>query len=238
MVKSIGPDVSRTLNDPEKKCKILRTLAEWGHADAAVNLGILLINGSDAECKEGIQWIRKAAEAGNGSGMRNLGYCYAIGKGTERDSKNAAYWYRRSAEAGNIRAMCNLGVLYEFGNGVEQDYEEAAYWYRKSAEGNNSRAQTNLAYLLSKGLGVKKNIHEAVMLYTKSGTPRAAYNLAMMMIGESELDRDPEMVENLLKYASDKGYAKATVALTEILGDSEKLKNSVEKQDLKATKML
>jgi TPR repeat protein len=55
----------------------------------------------------------KAANAGNGVGMRCLGVMYATGRGVAKDNSQAAVWYRKAADAGDADGMSNLGVMYE-----------------------------------------------------------------------------------------------------------------------------
>jgi eukaryotic-like serine/threonine-protein kinase len=75
----------------------------------------------------------KAAAAGNGEAMRNLGLLYQNGQGVSQDLAEAMKWYSKAADAGNMVAMYNIGRLYQTGLGVPQDVAEAKKWYSKSA---------------------------------------------------------------------------------------------------------
>jgi TPR repeat protein len=50
-------------------------------------------------------WYRKAADAGDGVGMMNVGVMYANGRGVPRDDAQAAIWYRKAADAGDADAV-------------------------------------------------------------------------------------------------------------------------------------
>lgn len=55
-----------------------------------VLLGDVYSQGDETERKESIKLFRKAAALGDSSGMRNLGYCYAVGINVERDKEEGA----------------------------------------------------------------------------------------------------------------------------------------------------
>ena len=65
--------------------------------------------------------IRKAAEAGDATGLLWLGNCYSAGLGVEQDDGEAVKYYQLAAEQGNLLAEYNLAFCYMQGIGVEQD---------------------------------------------------------------------------------------------------------------------
>src|SRR5688572_30225677 len=71
--------------DIETAYKILRPLAEHGHAPAQGILGILYRDGRvvKQDHKEAVKWFRKAAEGGDMRARTNLGIMYMRGHGTE-----------------------------------------------------------------------------------------------------------------------------------------------------------
>ncbi len=193
----------------------LRELFASGVKEAYVALGNVLV---DTERKnEALALFIEAGLAGDSSGSRNAGYCYALGIGCEKDKKKAVEWYTVSAKSGNAKAQCNLGVMYSYGNGTEQNYAEAAYWFRKSAEGGYSRGQTNLGELLTKGLGVERNPTEAAYWFGKSGSPRALHRLALLYLTGDGVEKNTEEAISLLEESSERGYAKACVKLADLI---------------------
>ncbi len=74
---------------------LLRDNVRANCTSSMVTLGDLLVNGTDAERRESIKLFETAAEAGDSSAMRNLGYCLAIGLNCDQDKEEAAKWYRR-----------------------------------------------------------------------------------------------------------------------------------------------
>jgi len=49
--------------------------------------------------------LRKAAEAGDGQAMSDLGRMYEYGVGIPQDPAEAVKWFRKAAEAGNPQGM-------------------------------------------------------------------------------------------------------------------------------------
>lgn len=192
--------------------------SEKGCTDAMVMLGNIYIDGSEEEKTRSLDLFIKAAELGNDSAMRNVAYSYALGLGCEKDKVKAAEWYEKAARAGNAKAQCNLGVLYAYGHGVPKDMGKAAEWYRASAENGYFRGQTNYGELLLAGDGVEQDYTEAAKWFRCSGSNRALYKLAGMYIEGKGVPTDVTEAEELLRKASDKGYAKAMVLLASIVG--------------------
>jgi len=203
----------------EDAATLLREASGRGCSEAMVTLGNLILEGPPGDRHLALDMYMAAAELGDSSGMRNMGYCYALGLGCEKDKSIATEWYSRSATAGNARAQCNLGVMYEFGNGVPQSYEEAAKWYSISAGNGCSRGQTNIGVLLSEGRGVVRDQGSAAVWFERSGSPRAKYNLALMYLKGKGVPADRGRAEELLFSSSESGYAKAMVLLARISGE-------------------
>lgn len=177
-----------------------------------VLLGDVYAHGDVAERRESVKLFRKAAALGDSSGMRNLGYCYAVGINVEKDKAEGARWYTEAAEAGNVRAMCNIGVMYDFGNGVPQDRERAFGWYLRSAEGGCARGMTNLGEFYFYGKGTEKDPDEAEKWFRKSNSPRALYHLAEISL---DLKHDREEGMRYLRLSAEAGYSKALLRYAE-----------------------
>ena len=72
------------------------------------------------------QLYRKAADLGNTTAIRNLGWMYNHGEGIAQDKAEAARLYRKAADLGNADAMYGLGLMYDNGERVEQNRQRAA----------------------------------------------------------------------------------------------------------------
>jgi TPR repeat protein len=115
-----------------------------------VELGEALMNDGDgvsADYPEALNWLRKAAAAGDSSGMVDLGGMYLLGNGVDEDFDTAAEWFRKAADDGNPVAMYDLGMMYEHGQGVVQDRDKAEQLYGKAARLGHHESQKRLAEL-------------------------------------------------------------------------------------------
>ncbi len=192
-----------------------------GCSDSMVLLGDILIDGDEEEKKKALELFIDAATMGNDSGMRNIGYCLAIGLGCERDKKQAAEWYIKSGNAGNAKAQCNIGVMYDFGNGVPEDPAEAARWFKMSAEGGYSRGMTNLGVMYLEGRGVDMNPEEAKKLFEKSNSPRALYRLARMYLDGTGIEKDTDTGMTYLLRSAEAMNSKAMYCLAKIKEEND-----------------
>jgi TPR repeat protein len=84
--------------------EIFQRLAEDGHADAQVTLGMIYTFGQGnvaQDFDEGRFWLKLASNQRSGPARLNLGNIYAQGIGVERDLVRAYAWYSLSAETGD-----------------------------------------------------------------------------------------------------------------------------------------
>lgn len=86
----------------------------------------------EADLPKALAWYRKAADAGMGRAMRDLGEIYADGKGVERDERLAAQWYLKAAKQGDALGMKTLSDIYLFGRGLPKDKSLADDWANRS----------------------------------------------------------------------------------------------------------
>jgi uncharacterized protein len=124
--------------------RLIRPLAQRGHADAQVNLGHMyyLGQGVPQNYAEALRWYRLAAEQGLASAQFSIGSMYDGGYGVPRDHAAALKWYRLAAEQGHAFAQFNLGYIYSEGQGVPQDYVQAHMWFNlASAMGEPTAAE-------------------------------------------------------------------------------------------------
>lgn len=162
-------------------------------------------NGCRQDDAEAVKWYRKAAELGNSTAQRHLGYMYANGRGVSQNDAEAVKLYRKAIKQGNVTAQTNLGYMYAEGRGVPQSNAEALKWYRKAAEQGDSSAQTNLGTMYADGRGVPQSDVEAVKWYRKAaeqGDSRAQCLLGSMYgLGRGVPEDRAEAVKWLRKAA-------------------------------------
>ncbi|MCF7977412.1 MAG: sel1 repeat family protein [Chromatiaceae bacterium] len=109
-----------------------------GDSEAQYQIGVRLVKQAwqlDQQFKlvDGINWVRKAADAGHHQAQAFLGRSYEKGRGVIQDHAQAYQWYQRSSFAGNPMAMLRLGKLLADGRGVEVDVIQAYQWLNLAA---------------------------------------------------------------------------------------------------------
>jgi TPR repeat protein len=192
--------------------------AEAGNAEAAFYLGVMYENGQGGLAKDDAQalnWYRTAADRGNASGMRNLGFMYARAK----DDAQAVAWWRKAAEAGDAAGMMLLGALYAAGGGgLAKDDAQAVSWWRKAADGGNAASMASLGAMYENGRGgLAKDDAQAVSWYRKAADGGNAASMAslgaMYENGRGGLAKDDAQAVSWYRKAADAGDAYALEAL-------------------------
>ena len=87
--------------------RLLRPLAEQGHAAAQYNLGLMYHEGKGVaqDYAQAVAWFRKAAEQGIAQAQFYLGFMYEKGLGVAQDKAQAVAWFRKAAEQGIAQAV-------------------------------------------------------------------------------------------------------------------------------------
>ena len=84
--------------------------------------------------REKVEWLQKAADAGNTFALCNLGVRYQLGKGVEKNEKMAMQLFRKSAKLNEPSAYYALYICYTNGRGVRKNRPLALKYLHKSAE--------------------------------------------------------------------------------------------------------
>ena len=141
------------------------------------------------EAKEGVAWVRTAAEQGDAEAQYNLGIAYAKGRGVTQNYDKAVYWWRKGAVQGEPHSQCHLGIMYVQGTGVPQSDSLAMEWARKAVDQGHDLAQYSLALMYETGKGVPRVdasvLTAAATLYRKAadqGNAPAQHKLGCMYL--------------------------------------------------------
>jgi TPR repeat protein len=94
--------------------RLMRPLAQQGHAGAQFNLGYMYENGRGVAKNDAIavSWYRKSAEQGYADAQYKLGISYYNGWVVPRDDAAAVSWYRKAAAQGNARAQFEAAAAW------------------------------------------------------------------------------------------------------------------------------
>jgi TPR repeat protein len=127
--------------------KLLDPPANQSNSEAQFRVGIMHYHGKgvpESE-KQGVYWLRKAAEQGHTEAMFELGNAYLLGHDAAKlvrdPDREAALWYFRAASAGHAEAQYQLGLLFLAGKGVVDSRKEAIKWFRKAAAQGHDEAK-------------------------------------------------------------------------------------------------
>lgn len=153
---------------------------------------IMLFSGkSDEERRQGIVYLRKAADASptNSDAQFLVARAYLNGwGGTEKNPKSAVEHFQAAANLGDARALRFVGMARLYGNGAEKDPTTALVDLKAAAERGNVMAMIDVAVVLALGEGVPADPHEARKWYDKAAKLGSAHALrglgAMLYNGE------------------------------------------------------
>jgi TPR repeat protein len=160
--------------------------------------------------RERATWLRRAADAGFGRAMSDLGQSYRTGDGVPRDEGAAEEWFRAAIGAsGEADAHFNLGqMLISRGeiNGAVAHFGKAAVRGSQSAMEN-----MGVAHLKGAG-GVVPDAHAAAAWFEASGTANGMHTAARL---HRQAGRD-ERARRWLARAANAGHEGARGELDEL----------------------
>lgn len=85
--------------------------------------------------REGLKWVRKAADNGHIKARYELAKAYEDGKFTlVADEREAFKWYKKAAYQGYVNAQFKVADMYEQGRGTDIDIEKSEEWLKKGRE--------------------------------------------------------------------------------------------------------
>jgi TPR repeat protein len=211
-----------TAKSPVSAAGWLQKAAEKGHAISMFNLAGLLVRDKiplaegdkdrGRQYAEGVDWYRKAAEAGLERARVGYGIILMRGDyGAKPDPKQAATFLSPAAEEGNLEAMNALGTMYEIGNGVPYSVATAETWFRKAAEKGHLKARSNLSRILDSHSPTR---------------PRRIESIAWLILAEQDGDVVAKKIFNIktaATSAADMGAArKEALRLRELINAARK----------------
>ena len=114
-------------------------LAEAGHQDAMVGIGIVLVEGISGARQDpatGLRWLRRAAAGNNAQAQYELGVLHYMGIDEHLDMDEAAafQWFERAAQQEHTAALFMLADCLLDGCGCERDAPRAVPLLYAAAE--------------------------------------------------------------------------------------------------------
>lgn len=132
------------LADPKLAFDLFLKAAEKGDAAAMVAVGSRLLNSSSMEKDEekGMEWLKKAIEAGAASAHLALG---DYQENIKKDPKAALASYTLGAEAGQTDCMVRAATFHMEGKGTEKNGARGEELLEKASKAGNAQAHLMLA---------------------------------------------------------------------------------------------
>jgi hypothetical protein len=115
--------------DVERGFAIFRNLADRGHVDGMVAVGILLTEGLGVQANEteGVEWLRRGCAAGSAQALYELGSIFYTGLSgvVEEDEARAFDMFANAAGKHHVGACFMVADMLLDGTGVKQDIARA-----------------------------------------------------------------------------------------------------------------
>lgn len=156
------------------------------NADGAFRLALMQQGagqGMFSATKEGMHWLKCAANWGNKYAQFYLGEVYLNAWGTNRDYKSAAFWYQKAADQELVEAYARLADRFFQGLGAPRDVTTAVFYYRKAADAGNPYSLFTLSALHELGMGVAPDLIASAR-YLKLGMQLPSNQQALCEVAE------------------------------------------------------
>ena len=128
-------------------------LAKSGYVDAMVACGVILVEGFGVPPneKEGIIWLRRAAEKGSSQAHYELASIYYTGITDilEEDEVKAFLFFEKAAKQNHVAAMYMMAECLAEGEGIGKDMARAVPLFYEAAERGHRYARQRIRELLA-----------------------------------------------------------------------------------------
>ncbi|MEP3944609.1 hypothetical protein [Ascidiaceihabitans sp.] len=209
--------------DATRAATLFEAAAARGKTQAQYFLGRLYAKGDGVpmDATTAFNWFLAAAEDGNKDAQYALSQAYAEGRGVAQSAPDALRWLEEAASNGVPDAQYNLAVAYDTGRGANKSATAALDNYRRAAEAGHVLAQRALGTKYLQGTqDFDPNPTEALrwlQAAAQAGDPGAMSNLGFGYTQGTVLPRDDALAAQWYQRASDRGLARATLALARMV---------------------
>jgi len=172
--------------DKDLAFKFFMSSAKLGNSASMTEVGQCYLkgNGIERDHKEGIRWLRNAADENCAEAMRLLSYYYDKGeKGFTKDPYMAFAYCQKSSELGNMWSLAELGVYYCDGKVAKYDRKEAFKLFSKAAEAGETFGMTKVGEFYLAGVVVQKDENKGFSLIFKAAQD-SDNDLAKYLLGD------------------------------------------------------
>ncbi|KAF8271290.1 HCP-like protein [Lactarius quietus] len=228
-----------TRKEPPRAAAFYRKAASLGDTAAMYKLGMILLQGSLGEGRNGreaVNWLRRAAEQAdeeNPHALHELALLHENPSGqiVPHDPLQAKEYYSRAAYLGYTQSQHKLGQCYEFGTlGCPVDPRRSIAWYTKAAEKGNAEAELALSgWYLTGSEGVLKQSDSEAYLWARraanKGLGKAEYAVGYYAEVGIGVKQDIEFAKRWYMRSAAQGNKRAMNRLTEMKRQGNKRAN-------------
>jgi len=168
---------------------------------------------------KGVEWARRAAEAGSASGAFHLGMAYRHGHGVTRDLSEARRWFKQGADKRHALALYMLARFDTEGIAGARNYASAARRMREAAERGVVNAQWRMGRLYLNGWGVTRDYVLAASWYRRAaeqGHHDAQSDIAYAYLNGRGVAKNPRIAADWYRKAARQGNPRAYFELGRI----------------------
>ncbi len=241
LLKGMGEE--RFGQDIPRAISIYESLSEKGDAQADYHLGEAYLNGFlEQNTEKGIYYYTKSAEAGDADAQFVLGDIYRRPMNDMGNKEMAAHWIELAAKQDHPDALCVMAYSYLQDPEIEtmnvnnlsydQDVDKGMQLLRHAADLGNAKALYVLAICYQKGKYVEKDEKKAFELLWTSiqaeNTPESIKKLGDFYRDGIGAVQAYEDAARLYQAASDRGYAAAMIALSELYNEGRGVEKNPE----------
>lgn len=209
-----------TAPEPEKPAtdaiaQAITDLAEDGDPEAQAWLGKSLMASPGRE-REGVEWLKRSADAGCPEGQYALGLAHEKGKGLPKDKTEALRLFRLAAEQGHTEAMLKAGRMLVSGEGGERQEAAGFELLEQAATAENPTAAYLMGQLCIAGKAGKPDPARAFAWFRLGamlGTPDSQYWLGRMYYEGKGVAEDYNRAIQWLTESAAQGYRPAAAML-------------------------
>lgn len=189
----------------------IRTMAEEGDPYAQALLGSDLLAGTNT-VQEGLDWLKKSAEAGSSNGQNAMGMVYLRGIGQPADKAAAFRMFNLAADQGDPESLFISGRMLLSGEGCEKDVAGGLGLIKRSVDAGENQA---LLFLGRYYYGDRNGSRDAAQAFAwfrlgaVMGMPECQYWLGRMYYEGNGLPKDYNRAIQWLTQSASQGYRPA-----------------------------
>lgn len=209
----VPPEPDKTATNDMRQ--IVADLAKDGAPEAQAWFGDALMESPDTE-REGLEWLKKSADAGCPDGQYALGLAYERGKGLPRDKAEALRLFRLAADQGHTGAMLKASRMLITGEGCERQEAVGLELMRKAADEMDPTAIHLMGMRCVAGKAEARDPAQAFAWFRLGamlGTPESQYWLGRIYYEGNGLPQDYDRAIQWLMESAAQGYRPAVALL-------------------------